>query len=464
MIKSLYGKLVLTTIGIIIVSGLIAFFISNTYYHQVIKPENDEKNMHIALEIANYISSQQELTLETYLSNIGSIGYQLYIVDDQGEGQFFGSEFRESEISDETVSSVLNNEIYHGMKNFPRETFVTGFFANELSNTIGVPLNYDDNRYAMFLRPDIKLLFNELRVLFALLLGLSIFISILLVIFITKFLVKPITTLTNGTRSIADGNLEVNLDIDRNDELGELAASFNKMTDKLQQVEKIRKDFMNNVSHDIQSPLSNIKGYTDLLENNISHHADRDQRTNLKYLSIIKEETERLSHLTNQLLLLSSLKNKNDIINKEAFNLSGQLKKIIRNKQWKLDENEIMISYSIPDVCYTGDEGLLNEVWDNLLSNAIKYNQIGGSIDVSIIDTDSYVQVTFSDTGIGISSLQKERIFERFYRADSSRNQSVEGSGLGLTIVRMIVELHHGRIEIESEPTEGTRVNVYLPK
>src|SRR5690625_72281 len=396
MIKSLYSKLALTTIGIIIASGLIAFFISNTYYHQVIKSENDEKNTQIALEIAAYATEQQEgLNLQEYLSHVAAIGYQLYIIDEQGETQSFGETFREEEISSEIVSAVMNNEIYHGMKNFPRETFVTGFFANELSNTIGVPLEFNDLTYALFLRPDIKLLFNEMRVLFALLLGLSIFISILLVIFITKFLVKPITTLTAGTRSIADGNLDVNLDIDRNDELGDLAVSFNRMTNKLQQTEQMRNDFMNNVSHDIQSPLSNIKGYTDLLDKNISSQADADQVASQEYLTIIKEETERLSQLTNQLLLFSSLKNQEDILNKDQFNLTGELKKIIRNKQWKLDEKEVMISYSIPEINIIGDENLLNEVWDNLLSNAIKYNQPGGSIDVSAEEGDSFIIVTF---------------------------------------------------------------------
>ncbi|MFA1818858.1 sensor histidine kinase [Virgibacillus oceani] len=350
------------------------------------------------------------------------------------------------------------------MKNFQRETFVTGFFANELSNTIGVPLEHENNMYAMFLRPDIKLLFNEMRVLFALLLGLSIFISILLVIFITKFLVKPIASLTKGTKSIADGNLEVNLDIDRNDELGELAESFNKMTDKLKHSEKMRNDFMNNVSHDIQSPLSNIKGYTDILENNISNKKAPDQQANREYLHIIKEETERLSQLTDQLLLFSSLKNQEDILHKDQFNLTGELKKIIRNKQWKLDEKEIMISYSIPEINVIGDENLLNEVWDNLLGNAIKYNQPGGSIEVSAEEGDSFISITFSDTGIGISSEEKKRIFERFYRADSSRTSRVKGSGLGLTIVLMIVELHHAGIEIDSKPGEGTSVSVSLPK
>lgn len=458
MIRSLYSKLALTTIGILVASSIIAFYISNTYYHQVLKLENDAKNTRIALEIAEYLHHHKEIDLHAYFSHIAGLGYQLYIIDENGEAHTFGQSFRKEELRSETISSVFQNQIYHGMRDFPRETFVTGFFANELSNTIGVPFIHNQQSYALFLRPDINLLFKELRLLFALLIGLTIAITILLVIIITRFLIKPITTLKEGTEAIAAGNFDVSLDIDRQDELGELALSFNKMSEQLKQLEEMRNQFMNNVSHDIQSPLSNIKGYTNLLK--LENLSDKSNQ----YLTIITEESDRLSHLTKQLLLFSSLKNSADILKKRRFSLSDQLKKNIRNYQWLLHDKELMLSYSIPDVEIIGDESLLFEVWDNLLSNAIKYNRTEGSIDIKLQEREAAVEVIFDDTGIGLTSMEKERIFERFYRAEPSRTRSVDGTGLGLTISQMIVELHQGVIDIKSSKSKGTSVTVFLPK
>ena len=122
-----------------------------------------------------------------------------------------------------------------------------------------------------------------------------------------------------------------------------------------------------------------------------------------------------------------------------------------------------MLSYSLPDIEIKGDPFLLNTVWDNLLTNAIKYNKPDGNIEISIEDKGQSIVVTFQDTGIGLSKKEIERIFERFYRADTSRTHTVEGTGLGLSIVTTIVKLHGGHIEVNSKEKEGTTFTVRLP-
>lgn len=265
--RSLYVKFVWITIGIMIFSSVIAFFISNTYYQQKLKPENDEKNTEIALNIAEFTEQHPEVNLHDYLENISSIGYQLYLVDESGDETSFGAPFREYNLSKSAVEQVLSGNVFHGILNFPQETFVTGFFANELKNTIGVPLAHNDENYALFLRPDIKLLFNEMHILFGWLLALTILLSIIMVLFSTKYLVQPISKLTTATKTLSEGNFNVDeLDTERNDELGELSSHFLRMANRLEQTNEMRKEFISNISHDIQSPLSNIKGYTNLLE------------------------------------------------------------------------------------------------------------------------------------------------------------------------------------------------------
>lgn len=456
--KTLYVKFVVITIGIMVLSSILAFLISNTYYQQKLKPYNDQKITKIAQSIATFTYKHPNISLKEYLENISSIGYQIYLVDNFGEESFFGAPFRNKSLSTSAEKHVLSGNTYHGILHFPQETFVTGFFANELKNTIGVPLVHNGKNYALFLRPDIKLLFNEMHLLFGWLLVLTIILSIIMVVFSTNYLVKPISKLTTATKTLSHGDFNVELDITRHDELGELAYSFLRMARKLEQMDEMRKEFISNISHDIQSPLSNIKGYTNLLENESISSEEKDH-----YISIINGEIRRLSTLTKQLLLLASLDRNDDILKKKRFNVGQQIKELIRNYQWLVSEKDIMLSYSLPDIEIIGDPSLLNAVWDNLLSNAIKYNKPYGNIEISIEGREESILVNFKDTGIGLNKIEIERIFDRFYRADIARTRTIEGTGLGLSIVLTIVKLHFGRIIVNSKEKEGTTFTVELP-
>ncbi|MBS4213580.1 MULTISPECIES: HAMP domain-containing sensor histidine kinase [Neobacillus] len=456
--KTLYVKFIVITIGMMLISFILAFVISNIYYQQKLKPYNDDKNTKVALDIAAFAEAHPEISLTEYLKSITKVGYQIYLVDKDGNRTFFGDPFRDKSLPVSTQQDVLKGDIFHGMLHFPQETFVTGFFADELKNTIGVPLQHKGRSYALFIRPDIKFLFNEMHILFGWILVLAITLTIVMVLINTKYLVKPISNLTKATKSLANGDFNVELDSTRHDELGELSDSFSRMARKLAQMEDMRKEFISNISHDIQSPLSNIKGYTNLLENQSLSKEEREQ-----YLSIINGEISRLSTLTKQLLLLASLDRNEDILRKNPFNVGAQIKELVRNHQWAINEKEIMLSYSLPDIEIVGDPSMLNTVWDNLLSNAMKYNRPNGTIDISIEKRGQSVYVTFDDTGIGMNNLELDRIFDRFYRADKARTRTIEGTGLGLSIVKTIIDLHSGHIQVSSKENEGTTFIVELP-
>ncbi|MCM3570275.1 cell wall metabolism sensor histidine kinase WalK [Neobacillus mesonae] len=454
--KTLYIKFVVMTIGMMVLSFIFAFVISNTYYQEKLKSYNDLKNTKVAQEMASFAESHPEISLTEYLESLSSAGYQICLVNDQGNQTFFGESFRDDRLADSTKEFVLDGHIYHGILHFPQKTFVTGFFANELMNTIGVPLKYNGENFGLFMRPNIKFLFNEMHVLFGWILGISIALTIIMVIIVTRYLVKPISNLTNATKSLANGRFNVELDIRRHDELGELSHSFLRMARQLEQMDEMRKEFISNISHDIQSPLSNIKGYTNLLESDVISKEEKDQ-----YITIINDEIKRLSSLTKQLLLLASLEQNEHVLTKKSINVGTQLKDLIRNNQWAIGEKELMLSYSLPDVEIMGDPSLLNTVWDNLLSNAIKYNKPNGGIEISIKEKGHSVYIIFEDTGIGMKQEDAERIFDRFYRADKAR--TTEGTGLGLSIIKTIIHLHDGQIRVTSKEGEGTIFIVELP-
>ncbi|MDR4887703.1 HAMP domain-containing sensor histidine kinase [Fredinandcohnia sp. QZ13] len=456
--KTLYLKFIVITIGMMFISFILAFIVSNSYYQQKLKPINDQKNTQVALDIARFTEAHPEIALKEYLESLAATGYQFYLIDEAGNKTFYGEPFRDQTLAPTIEQKVLNGEVFHGILQFPQETFVTGFFANELKNTIGVPLNHNGSRFALFMRPDIKFLFNEMHVLFGWIVGLTILLSVVMVLINTRYLVKPISDLTKATKSLESGDFNVKVDTNRHDELGLLSKSFLQMARKLEQTDEIRKEFISNISHDIQSPLSNIKGYTSLLEKESITTEEKKQ-----YVSIINGEIERLSSLTKQLLLLASLDRNEDIVKKKSFNLGQQIKELIQNYQWLIGEKGIMLSYTLPDIEMVGDPSLLNTVWDNLLSNAIKYNKPDGTIEISAEEKGESVLIRFEDSGIGMKDSEVERAFDRFYRADQSRTRSIEGTGLGLSIVKMIVDLHGGRISISSKEGIGTTFIVELP-
>ncbi|WP_418301778.1 ATP-binding protein [Lysinibacillus fusiformis] len=453
--KTLYSKFVMTTLLVMIGSLCLGFLATNTYYHQVVKEKNDTKNVVIAQGIAQYIETAKPEDLNNYFMTLGEIGYQIYVTNGE-EGHFFGGKYRDKTLSESVVERVLNGEVYHGMRDFPKETFVTGFFANELINTIGVPFTYENQSYALFVRPDIRLLFSEVHTLLGGLMLVMIVLSLLAMLLFAKALIRPITKLTAATQQLAHEKFDTVLDIDRNDELGQLATSFNIMTEKLQENDRMRKEFISNVSHDFQSPLLNIQGYVDLLKNPLLKEKERQE-----YAAIIELETKRLSTLTKQLLLLTSLDQSTRIVKRERYQLDEQLKESVRKYRWQMEEAQLQITYKLEQVIFNGDAGLLQNVWDNLLTNAIKYNVEGGQIHLYLQQKPTSLAILVEDNGIGMTADQLAKVYDRFYRADTSRTK--QGTGLGLAIVKQIVELHGGTVHIESTVNAGTKVYIDLP-
>ncbi|MEK5230335.1 HAMP domain-containing sensor histidine kinase [Lysinibacillus sp. FSL K6-0232] len=454
--KTLYGKFVIITMLVMVGSMGIGFLATNTYYHQVVKAKNDAKNVKIAQDIVNYIETAKPQDLDNYLATLGDIGYQIYVTTGD-EARFFGGQYRDKTLPQSVIEDVLGGEIYHGMRDFPKETFVTGFFANELINTIGVPFRYNDQSYALFIRPDIRLLFSEVHTILAGLILVMTILSLLAMLLFARALIRPITKLTAATHQLAHEKFDTALDIERADEIGQLATSFTIMTEKLQENDRIRKEFISNVSHDFQSPLLNIQGYVDLLKNPQLLEQERQE-----YATIIELETKRLSTLTKQLLLLTSLDQSTRIMTQQPYRLDEQLKETIRKYRWQIEEAQLQLSYKMEQIIYKGDAELLQNVWDNLLTNAIKYNKEHGQIDIRLLEKTNSIDIFIEDNGIGMTSEQLSKVYERFYRADTSRTR--QGTGLGLAIVKQIIELHGGTIQMESAINAGTKVTIHLPK
>ena len=458
--KSLYGKFIFFTIIIMIGSFLLAFLGVNAFYQYSLKGSNDEKNMNIAIDIANYIEKNESLNVNQFFELQAKTGYKFYVVDEENNDKFYGNEFRKKDLPQTSIDSVIGGSPYHGMRDLPKSTFVTGFFSDEVENTVGVPFQFDGKRYALFLRPDIKLLFSEIHYILAgIFIGMAV-VSLIAMLFVAKKLITPITKLTEATKRVGEEEFPHDLNIKRKDEIGQLAVSFQAMIRKLSENDRLRKEFISDVSHDFQTPLQNIKGYSDLLSD-----AELDDIKRVQYSSIIKDETERLSSLTKQLLLLTSLDQLSAPLEFKEFALDEQLRHVIQRNRWRLEDKEISLMLELEPVLIKADQAFLENIWENLLSNAIKYTPNQGIIKVSMSTSESdKIKISFEDTGIGIAKEHLPNIFERFYRADAARHRDIEGTGLGLSIVKQITELHSGTIKIDSTINQGTIITIELPK
>jgi signal transduction histidine kinase len=457
--KSLYLRNLMVTLSTIIVSSFLGFLVSNIYYHIELKPLNDEKLITLAENLQTFIEANPHLR-DTYLDSSAAMGYQIYLADDQGNEQFYGNAFRDLDLTDSALLSVLNGVTYHGVAQFPNKPLISGFFDNRLSNTVGIKLQLSGKVYAMFIRQDVLLQFGELRSFFAMILLFTVVFSVILFLISTRYLVKPITRLTEATKRLTQGYYNIVLPTKRRDEIGQLAIQFMTMSREIERAERARQEFVANVSHEIQSPLTSIQGFAQVITQKDLPATERDH-----YANIIEEESRQLSMLSKQLLLLSSLDQAPETLQKKPFNLRVQLRQVIQAMEWRLEEKELALRLVVPeDIVVNGDEVLLYQVWMNLLSNAVKYIPVGSSIQIrATLDNGRHV-VNISDTGEGIPKEDLPYLFDRFYRVDRARGRDSGSAGLGLSIVQKIVRLHDGAIEVESTPGQGASFTVSFPQ
>jgi signal transduction histidine kinase len=286
----------------------------------------------------------------------------------------------------------------------------------------------------------------------------SIFVVFLFAILFSyltsRKMTRPIKEMNDAAKVIASGNFEHRVEITSNDEFGELAKSFNHMAESLQNNDKTRRDFIANVSHDLRSPLTSMQGFlTAMLDGTVPLEKQE------KYLHIVLEETLRLSRLTEGIVDLSRAESSKIILDESDFDLNEQIRANINLLEPQLNEKNAVIKAIFADqiTMVHGDIDKISRVIQNLLSNAVKFSPTGGLIEVETTKTDrKKVLVSIKDHGIGISPEDQKYIFDRFYKADRTRNQDMQGSGIGLAIVREFLQAHNEGITVKSTQGDGS--------
>ncbi|WP_260288645.1 sensor histidine kinase [Peribacillus aracenensis] len=433
MVKSLYIRLTLTFVGIVALSFLIAFSVTSYFYKnrvdEIIKDEISDVKQSIEVQL-------QYATFDEIKENIRLIyRYQIDFIQ-------YGKS-SEKIPKDELEKIYSGKEIYH--------------LTPGPDMYIGLPITIEGEKGALILTKkafETSMLFKSLSDIT----WVAILIGTIFILIITRSIVNPVKKLTEATKQLAQGNFDAIYQTKRKDEIGQLTESFNEMAKELSLLVKMREDFVSNVSHEFQTPITSILGFTKALE-----HKKLTEEQRKRYLSIIRSESERLSYLSKDILRLSHLQHGQYQLVLSTFSIDEQIRNVLITQEPQWSAKNLKISLDMEHILIQADENLLQQVWVNFINNAIKFSPENGEINVCVKQLYmEKIEISIKDFGPGIPESEQKLIFTPFYKVDQGRDAAVKGSGLGLTIVQQIVDLHHGTIQIVSENGNGTTFIVTL--
>ena len=284
----------------------------------------------------------------------------------------------------------------------------------------------------------------------------SVVLSVVLGWILSNLLFEPIVRLSRAMRRVGDGDFSIQLETSsRIREVRDTYDNFNLMTQALASTEIIQTDFVSNVSHEFKTPINAIEGYTTLLQS-----GDQSEEQAL-YIEKILLNTRRLNELVSNILLLSRVDHQAIDSNCAQYRLDEQVRQAIVLLEPKWSGKDLELDVDLDTVEYVGNESLMLHVWVNLMDNAIKFDPLGGILRIRLLRTEQNITFTVEDSGPGIPEDAQSHIFDKFYQADTSRMG--EGNGLGLALVKRVLDLCGGTVSTENLPEGGCRFTVVLP-
>ncbi len=287
-----------------------------------------------------------------------------------------------------------------------------------------------------------------------------IILMFLCIYVMTYRLTKPLKKMSEASRAMAKGDFSKRIPVTTDDEIGELAVSFNAMTNSLSQLEGMRRSFVANVSHELKTPMTTIGGFIDgILDGTI----EPDKQA--YYLNIVSDEVKRLSRLTQSMLSMSRLESGEFTLKPELFDLRELLFSIVISQEQRIEGKELQINGldTLESLSINADKDLIHQVVYNLVDNAIKFADNKGYVNFSLSKEGKQAVLIIKNSGAGIPEKDLPFIFERFYKVDKSRSQGKNSTGLGLYIAKTIVTAHRGAISISSKENEFTAIKIILP-
>ena len=466
MRKTLYLKFILAYFifgffGFVVVASFV-----NSMTMEHLKREKADALYREATLIANTYASDlynNETSLDTVKKQLDALdtylSANLWIINPSGR-MVLDSQ-APVDLENEIVISDFNPTIT-GNSYYTVGNFFGSFSEEQLSVFAPITSDYKVRGYVVIHYPLSNLVAscNSLLNISYLMLIILFLLSMIILIFFTEMVYLPLRKITEATEQYAAGNMHYEFQIDSEDEIGYLGATISYMASEIARSEDDQKKFVANVSHDFRSPLTSIKGYLEaMLDGTIPPELYE------KYLTIVLNETERLTKLTNSLLTLNNLNTKGMLLDKSIFDINKVIRNTAASFEGTCKSKAIAIELILTgdELFVTADVGKIQQVLYNLLDNAIKFSHPDSIIKIETNEKHNKVFVSVKDSGIGIPKDDQKLIWDRFYKSDLSRGKDKKGTGLGLSITKEIIQAHGEHINVISTEGVGSEFIFSLP-
>mgnify|MGYP005757894099 FL=1 len=464
MNHSLYSKFLLGYL----VFGLLGFVTIATLSSRMVHRYLVEQQANLLYDEANTLANHCSSLYSGMSLDLESASSQLEIMSDFIEADIWVVDQNGSIIADSRINGLTGHTIENfnptaiGNQSYGIGNYYGLFPYDVISVSAPITGNYTTYGYILIHKP-LSTLETELNQILNIVYisGLILFaLSLIILLVFTKTVYFPLRRITEGANEYASGHLEHRIKVETQDEMGYLAATLNYMSSELNKLEEYQRTFIANVSHDFRSPLTSIKGYLEaILDGTIPPEMQE------KYLSRVISETERLNKLTQGMLTLDSLDSKG-YLSRTNFDINRTIKDTAASFEGTCDAKDISFELTFSDSIQMvyADLGKIQQVLYNLIDNAIKFSHPGGTIYIQTSLRREKVFISVKDNGIGIPKESQKKIWDRFYKSDTSRGKDKKGTGLGLAIVKEIIQSHGENIDVISTEGVGTEFIFSLPR
>ncbi len=457
--RSIFTKLFTMVMAIffisVVIMGTLIFGFLGSYFTET----NEKELKTISKQIADMTLEMAELNQptshESYTKNLQTLaettGTEIFVINTKGELVASSVENYKGKIKETYTKSILegNTETFRGSINGVSSVSMLA---------VGCPIEYQGSVVGGVLvsvpMPQVSQGREEVLKIFLWTVLLVIVIVAVLVYIVSKRISKPINKLNEAAKSIASGNFKQRVEVDEINEIGELSETFNYMAESIEQFENNRNSFLANVSHDLRTPMTTITGFVEGVLDGTIPEDKRDW-----YLSIVLDESKRLSRIVTDLFDVSKIEQGSINLDQKNFDINELVRlNIIKLEKRITDKNvQLSVEFERDGIYVFADRDAISRVLMNLFENAIKFTQENGYIKIRVGTKDSKAYVSVENSGIGIDEDELLHIFDRFYKTDKSRSLDKNGAGLGLYIVKGIVQAHGERVWAESVKNEYAR-------
>ena len=463
--RGLYWRQMSITVGMVLLTlvllGTVFFFLSYNYARGQKTDELLERAQVVSRLSVRYLESGRYLTMEELrqdqvfqqLAATAAMisDMDILVCDEEGHVLLSTDETMEGQsitIPEGVMSAVLEQGTWAGRSRldqlYESKRFVGG--VSVVSPTTGKVLG---SVFTVSSGDTVDALWRTFAGLLVMTALVVLMISFVATSVTTMRQIKPIREMAQATRCYAEGDFDIRMnDYGRDDEIGELAASFNNMAERLQQMERQRREFIANISHELKTPMTTIAGYTDgILDGTIPPENEK------QYLQIIANESRRLSRLVRRMLDVSQLQAMDPLRNGNHFDICESMRRVLISMEKKINDRHLDVEADIPDepILVLGDNDMITQVLYNLLENAAKFAREGSTLYLGVTMMDGKARVTVRNVGDTIPAEELPLLFERFHKSDKSRSEDKDGYGLGLYIVKTILQQHKEDISVTSE-------------